>query len=348
MTPAISVICLCFNHERYVAQAIRSILNQTLTDFELIVVDDGSSDRSCEIIRSFADPRIRLVSQENRGPGYASWRGIAVSRGGSIALMSADDACEPGRLEAQFSALASGVTDLHFCRPSLVGENDEPLPDSCWPIFYKRDFATQGELFRSLFFKGNFLCATSLMLRREVIERHGWVHTGLPQLQDLDLWVRFAPFCRFLLSDERLIRYRVRSRNGNLSSPNNKWRNPVEMRLIYRTFFDRAPRDFLYQAFDELRWLQDANNEAAFKVALAKLYLRHKTEQVRLIGIERLMELLGSPATYDEVQQATGLTVGQLSSLLESAVGTYSKNSSAEQLTSLVKRLRRRFRSRWP
>jgi glycosyltransferase involved in cell wall biosynthesis len=340
MDPSVSVICLCFNHEKYVGTAVRSILSQTMTEFELIVVDDGSQDRSREVVQSIADSRLRLLTQENRGPGYASSRGVFASRGRFIALMSADDACQPQRLATQCRALMESAADLHFCRPALMGDDGQPLPDKAWPIFFKRSFATQEELFRTFFFKGNFLCATSLMFRREVIEKQGWVHTGLPQLQDFELWVRLAPFWRFALSDERLLRYRIRSRAGNLSSKGNKWRNAAETRLIYNAFFDGVPRDFLHGAFSELRPGREGASEIGLQLGLANLYLRHKNAEVRLIGIERLIDLLKSREVYDEVHKVTGLTVGQISGLVEAALRDGGETSIFDRLRGGFSKLR--------
>jgi hypothetical protein len=201
-----------------------------------------------------------------------------------------------------------------------MGDNAEPLSDAAWPIFFKRGFTTQEDLFRTLFFKGNFLCATTLMFRRDLMAKHGWVHTGLPQLQDFELWARLAPHCRFMLSDERLLRYRIRSRGRNLSSQKNKWRNAAETWLIYSAFFDGAPRAFLRRAFPEL--LADGNPESEIEhqVGVANLYLRHKDSRVRLIGIERLMDLLKSREAYDAACKETGLTVAEISKLLEEAM----------------------------
>jgi glycosyltransferase involved in cell wall biosynthesis len=348
MNPAISVVCLCFNHEKYVGHAISSILSQSMTDFELVIIDDGSHDRSREIVQSFSDPRIRSLTQENRGPGYASSRAVAACRGKFIALMSADDACEPNRLEVQHKALAEGRADLHFCRPALMGDDEEPLPDEAWPIFFKRRFTTQEELFRILFFNGNFLCATSLMFRRDLVEQQGWVHTGLPQLQDFELWVRFAPYLRFVLSDDRLIRYRVRAKGGNLSSRKNKWRNAAEMRLIYDGFFDRVPRDFIRRSFVELQPGSDAESEADFQVRVAKLYLLHKNPHIRLIGIERLICLLKSREAYEEAYKTTGLTVREISALVEEAIGEGGINAGGDSAgtVSILDRLRHRFSRR--
>lgn len=309
MTPAISVVCLCYNHEPYVANAINSLLRQSRGDFELIVVDDGSTDNSVSVIRGIADPRLRLITQENHGPGYASTRAVAEARGSHIALMSADDLCPPHRLEAQVAEMARGSLDVHFSRPALIDEHDRPLPDAAWPVFFKRRFSSQEDLYWQLFFKGNFLCATSAMLRREVIERFGWVHNGMLQLQDFLLWVRLAPHCRFGVAEDRLLMYRVRNADANLSSRSNAWRTIPEKSLIYRRFFDGAPREFVLRAFPELADVPVDAPEVAYQAHLSLLYLRHKNPDVRMIGVERLIALMEKPSDYDVLRKSARIDV---------------------------------------
>lgn len=309
MTPAISVVCLCYNHERYVAGAIDSLLRQSRGDFELIVIDDGSTDKSVSLLRGISDPRLRLITQENRGPSAASNRAVAEARGAYIALMSADDLCPPHRLEAQVAEMTAGSLDVHFSRPALIDEHDQPLPDTAWPVFFKRRFSNQEDLYRQLFFKGNFLCATSGMVRREVVERFGWAHNGMLQLQDFQLWIRLAPHCRFGVSDDRLLMYRVRNADANLSSRSNAWRTIPEKSLIYRQFFDGAPRDFVQRAFPELAGISAELPEVAYQAQLSLLYLEHKNPNVRMIGIERLIALMERPDDYELLRTTAGLDV---------------------------------------
>ena len=96
--PVVSIVMPVYNTERYIAQAIRSVLDQTFRDFELIVVDDAGTDRAIDICRSFDDARIRIVHQENRGLAGARNTGIRHSRGEFIALLDSDDAFAPDKL----------------------------------------------------------------------------------------------------------------------------------------------------------------------------------------------------------------------------------------------------------
>ena len=100
--PIVSVVMPAYNVELYVEEAVRSILNQTFRDFEFIIVDDGSTDRTPEILRTFTDPRIRLLfNEKNEGNYPARNRGCRLARGKYIAVMDADDVALPERLEKQ-------------------------------------------------------------------------------------------------------------------------------------------------------------------------------------------------------------------------------------------------------
>lgn len=101
-TPFISVVMPAYNVEKYVEEAVCSILDQTYCDFEFIIVDDGSTDRTREILRSFSDPRISLLfNDKNEGNYPARNRGCRLARGKYIAVMDADDVALPERLERQ-------------------------------------------------------------------------------------------------------------------------------------------------------------------------------------------------------------------------------------------------------
>jgi len=102
-TPAISVIMAVYNTQRYLTEAIQSILSQSFTDFELVIVDDGSTDGSPEILKNLAqqDSRIKLITQVNAGIGAATQRGITESQGEYIAIMDSDDISLPDRLKLQ-------------------------------------------------------------------------------------------------------------------------------------------------------------------------------------------------------------------------------------------------------
>src|SRR5690625_6791695 len=105
----ISVIMPAYNEERYIAESIQSILNQTFQDFELIIVDDGSTDKTFEIASSFNDPRVKLYKQQNSGPAAARNKALSLAKGKYIALQDADDRSKPERLEKQYDFLENNL-----------------------------------------------------------------------------------------------------------------------------------------------------------------------------------------------------------------------------------------------
>ena len=127
--PVVSVVMPVYNRERYVGAAIQSILDQTFTDFEFIIVDDGSSDGSVDVIQNFDDPRIRLIILgENRGIGVARNTGNNAARGEYIAVMDSDDIALPQRLEKQVAYMRARP-DVGICGASIrmVDEGLKPI-----------------------------------------------------------------------------------------------------------------------------------------------------------------------------------------------------------------------------
>ena len=99
MSNFVSVVIPLCNKESYIRRALNSIVNQSFQDFEVIIVDDGSTDKGAEVVRGFDDPRIRLIQQENSGTFTARNRGIKAARGDLIAFLDADDEWKPEHLE---------------------------------------------------------------------------------------------------------------------------------------------------------------------------------------------------------------------------------------------------------
>ena len=109
--PLVSVIMSAYNAEKYISQTIKSVLNQTFIDFEFLIFNDGSKDKTEEIIGSYGDHRIKSVNQSNIGLTKTLNKALALSQGEYIARMDADDICEPARLQKQVDFLKNHPDD---------------------------------------------------------------------------------------------------------------------------------------------------------------------------------------------------------------------------------------------
>lgn len=221
--PTVSVLIKAYNHAPYVRQTIESVLAQEGPDFEIVVTDDGSTDGTLEIIRSFTDPRIRLEAlPHNSGISTAMNATVSRARGRYLAILNSDDWALPGRLARQTDFLDRnpGIS-LVFGLPLAVDEVGEPTPPFndfrapfAWPDYSRRTWL------RQFFFNGNCLCAPTAMIRREAYEAAGPYDLRLTNLQDLDMWIRMLirghEIC---LLPQELTAFRIRANNANMSAP---------------------------------------------------------------------------------------------------------------------------------
>lgn len=200
--PRVTVLMSVYNAERFVAQAVQSVLNQTFTDFEFLIFEDKSSDSSRQILRSFDDSRIRLVENtENRGLTRNLAVGMTMARGVFVARMDADDICMTNRLEKQLayfdahpevSVLGSAVTFFDETGKEFVAH--QPLEHE--------------EIKCTLFF-GFTMLHPSVMMRKSELEKHSLNYDPAFRVsQDHDLWTRAIRVLRFANLYEPLLMMR--------------------------------------------------------------------------------------------------------------------------------------------
>jgi glycosyltransferase involved in cell wall biosynthesis len=126
--PKVTVVMPCYNVEKYLAASIETVLQQTFTDYELIIVDDGATDGSAAIYQSYDDPRIRIVKQKNRGLPGARNTGIRHARGEYIAILDSDDLWDPTKLEKHVRHLdRNSHVGVSYCQSLLIDENNRSL-----------------------------------------------------------------------------------------------------------------------------------------------------------------------------------------------------------------------------
>lgn len=208
----ISVVMAAKNYAAFVAQAIQSVRAQTVADWELVVVDDGSVDGTAAVVRPYlADGRIRLVESDRLGQSRAKNLGARLARGEWLAYLDADDAWHPTKLERQMAALAADPgAGLCYTRRTLIGPDGLALAKQPAPAALP-----SGDILAAVYAK-NFVCFSSVVIRRELFEAVGGFDPALDLAIDYDLWLRLARHTRAAGVDEPLVLYRTG--HGNLSA----------------------------------------------------------------------------------------------------------------------------------
>jgi glycosyltransferase involved in cell wall biosynthesis len=207
MTVAVSVMMPVYNTRAYVAEAVESVVAQTFEDFELLIVDDGSTDGSTEVLRRLADgdPRIRLVVRENRGVTRTAAEMVEAARGEFLARMDSDDIALPRRLERQVAFLRA--------HPEVVAAGSwvQWIDAEGDPLREFHAAETHEEIDRALLTeRTNAICQPASMVRADAMRRVGGYRPEFVVSEDYDLWLRLAEVGRLANIPEVLLKYRYR------------------------------------------------------------------------------------------------------------------------------------------
>ncbi len=232
--PLLTIIITSYNHADYIKQAITSFLNQTFTDFEILIIDDKSCDNSVEIIKSFHDSRIKLIELDvNRGICNASNLGIKNARGKYIKLFASDDIALPTILEKQIHFLEKNPSyDAVFSGIEVIDDNENLLPKKTkkFEKFFTNINRSKEEWLNHFFFKGNCLATPTMMARKELLQKIDGLDGRLSQAHDFNMWVKFCIHgSNIFVINEKLVQYRRRINNKNMSSNTSN----VRARLVF-------------------------------------------------------------------------------------------------------------------
>lgn len=249
--PTISVVMSVYNGSRHLRQAISSILNQTFKDIEFIIIDDGSTDDTADIVRSFDDPRIRLIQQQNKGLVESLNIGVQLARSSIIARMDADDISLPSRLEKELRLILSnprlGLVGSFF---SYIDEKNDGLPVTITSPTKSID------LKRSLYLVNPIGHGTA-MFKKAVFDQAGGYRDNYGPTEDYDLWRRMSDSCELGVVPESLYLYRL-SPDGITHTKNaiqHKYTAKIVREQWEKPFVLKSPKDILadakyYQNFD--------------------------------------------------------------------------------------------------
>lgn len=212
-SPLVSVIVPAYQQRRWVVEALDSVFAQTYPGIEVIVVDDGSTDGTADVVRERFGDSVHVVRQTNRGLAAARNAGLALARGELIQFLDADDRLAPDKIALQVEALAGHPgSDVAYCDYAFFPDTP-PRARRGAPL---APVDASGELLEALL-EGNFIASHAALLRRAAVLDVGGFDASLRGAEDYDLWLRLAARgCRFLHTPGRRALYR--SRSDSLSS----------------------------------------------------------------------------------------------------------------------------------
>ncbi len=219
-SPLISVVIPAYNHEQFINAAIDSVLQQTCSDLELIIVDDGSTDRTAEVIQGYTDSRLTYYFQENQDAYNTINRGMGMAKGKYIAILNSDDVYSVDRLEKILNYI--GKRDLACVFTDVVPISDNGTeftdPEFGWNVWHQKNraFYFQVEDIYLAFLKGNYMVTTSnLFMKTEAVRKVG-KFCSLRYLHDYDYIFRMArhfPDQVKYMHDQKLLYYRIHDGN---------------------------------------------------------------------------------------------------------------------------------------
>lgn len=229
--PKITVLMPAYNAGPYIREAIVSVLEQTFADFELLIINDGSTDDTAQIIRSFTDPRVIMVSQPNKGISAALNLGLQHARAPYIARFDADDVCYPERLQIQYDFM---VTHPDY---NIVGSAVDYMDEEGHYVFTHQPPAISNDEIQQLKYNVCPFIHSSVFYKKDVILRNGGYNEHAYTFEDHFLWVNILNREKAGNIPQPLIRVRL---NPGSITIDEKWRTRKFREIKYRSLKKRS------------------------------------------------------------------------------------------------------------
>jgi GT2 family glycosyltransferase len=274
--PLVSVIIPAYNHEKFIGAAIDSVLQQTVDDLELIVIDDGSTDQTGALIQKYRDPRVFSYHQKNQDAYNTINRGLRLAKGQYIAILNSDDIFTPNRLERLIDCRAETGAECIISDVIPIADDgcEYTDPEFGWNLWHKKNrnfYKECGDIYIA-FLKGNFMVTTSnLFMTAEAVKKTG-EFCSLRYLHDYDYIFRLMLACpgqvHYLL-EEKLLYYRIHA--GNTLSEAAITGREQDMELIKKYMLKMVPsrqRGIVAAGSERLVELEQELNEVKLAMAM--------------------------------------------------------------------------------
>ncbi len=274
--PEVSIVIPTYNAEKTILETVESALAQTFTDFEILVINDGSTDSTLNLIEEIGDARLKIFNYENSGVAIARNRGISLAAGQFISFLDSDDLWLPDKLESQLFALKNHpAAGLAYSWVSYINTQGDFLY-SQEPIYY------EGNVYPQLLARNFLTCGSTPLIRKHVIDSVGGFDPSVPPADDWDYWLRVSEKWNFKVVTKHQVLYRI--------SPHSMSLNVEAMERAHMMVLEKA----FESAPAQLQPLKKKNLSYYYQY-LAALYLDRDTKPERFkLGGHKLLKAIQS------------------------------------------------------
>ena len=317
----VSILMCTYNREQYLKRAIDSVIAQTYTEWELIIVDDGSTDNTEQLVSSYPDPRIRYIKMDkNRFYCYAANYGLQNCRGDYVAFQNSDDEWLSDKLEKQMRFMEEHTeAGACFTEVTLIDNEGNDLSERCLPMekLFENHYEDQKDWMHFFLHKGNCVCHPSALVRKKVMDEVGGFNLMYCQLADFDLWVRIVTEHPIYVLPEKLIRFRWdinKQEQVSSATEKNLIRSFNEQMLIRKQMIDRLSDEqmLLFFKSEFQKKTSSSHLELEFEKAFLLMHCIDDSPEMRLPGINKLEEVLKIEGAVEVLERHFDLTLQEI------------------------------------
>lgn len=311
----VSITINAYNSEKYIAETLNSVINQSYKNLQIIVVDDASTDDTAKIVKSFDDPRIELYTLEKNGHiSNANNECYRKVRGEYMVHIDSDDIMLPDLVEKTVGFLeANPQYGACFCRPTIIDQNSEVVEDEYLKTVFTCNAKTQAEFVRLFFDSSNHLLHPGATIRKSAIDEIGFHDLSLCYLHDFDYWTRLVLKYPICVLNEFLIKYRMDtsgSHNSDLSDAKTIAHNTEYARIVYN-MVNNCPDDLFLEAFsDRLKFSGEHTHD---EIELEKAFILQDAlivlPQNKILSILKFVELFRNKKYVELARDKFGFTI---------------------------------------
>ncbi len=315
--PLVSVLMVNYNHEDTIKETIESVLKQTYDNIQFIIVDDCSTDRSCDIVESFQDERIELYRlKENRHICYATNFGFDKVKGDYLARIDSDDIWYPEKLSRQTEFLRKNQNyKICFSWVDLIDEEGKNINAENAELvhLFETEFTGQEDCLLTFFLIGNCISHPSVVMETEVMRTVGGFNPGYMQSHDFEYWIRIAKRYPLYVMREKLLAMRrfneeSRLRNNSNISDKSDLRFYNEYMDIRRHFFDDMSEELFIRTFRGEFRNQEAHSHEELECEKAFLLCKPilSSQMIPPSGLEKFLEIFADSSLKRVLEEKYG------------------------------------------